>query len=489
MENRDYIVAIDLGSNTVVTVVGTREDDGKIRIVDSEISAVQGMLRGEIKNIEFVAKSIKDTVDAIEGRLGIKIKEAYAGISGQHIRSVKHPYYVFVGRDGEIREEDVQKLHDSMRNVQAPDGETIIQIIPQNYIIDDEEETSNPVGAFGKKLAATFSVIMGDSTAVKRIERAFARTEIGLGGMFLNAVASAEAVASEDEKEEGVAVVDIGGGTTDVTIIQKNIVRHVAVIPMGGNLINKDIRSYGILERHVENLKVKYGSAMRDKVQSEKFITTPGLNARVPKEISFQNLAAIIEARMLDIIDFVKEEIKNSGYEDRLGAGVVLTGGCAQLKDLDALFKSYTGIDVRIATPDVKLTEECLELVNNPALATAVGLLLKGCECGSTRTANRPVASIRQPMRNPFAEPETESNPFAVNDPLGRRTINELYNNDPKKTEDHSGQDDGDGGVNGGVNGYGYDEEPKDQKKKGGLFSKLKHKIDTMFDVIEDNEI
>lgn len=174
MENGDYVVAIDLGTNTVATVVGTRGEGGKVRIIDCEISPVQGVVRSEIKNVELVAQSIKRTIEAIEARQQITIREAYAGISGQHIRCVKYPYYVFVGRDGEIREEDVQKLHESMGNVQAPDGETIIQIIPQNYIVDDEE-TMNPVGAFGNKLEAVFNFVLGDNNAVSRVKRCVAK--------------------------------------------------------------------------------------------------------------------------------------------------------------------------------------------------------------------------------------------------------------------------------------------------------------------------
>ena len=353
VENGDYVVAIDLGTNTVVTVVGTKDEDGRIRIVDREVSPVQGMgmVRGEIKNIELVSQSIKATVAAIEQRQQIRITEAYAGVSGQHIRCVKHPYHVF-SRGGEIRQEDVQHLHDSMRNVPAPEGEKILQIIPQSYVVDDEEETSSPVGTFGTKLASTFNILLGDSTAISRVEMALKRGGIAPLGLFLNAVASAEAVLSEDEKQEGVAVIDIGGGTTDVTVYEKNIIRHVGIVPMGGNVVNKDIRSYGILEKHVESLKTRYGGAMREKAQPDKFITTPGLSAKAPKEISCQNLAAIIEARMQDIIDFAVEEIKKSGYQNKLSAGVVLTGGGAQLRDLDALFKSYTGMDVRVAGPE-----------------------------------------------------------------------------------------------------------------------------------------
>ena len=477
MENGDYVVAIDLGTNTVATVVGTRGEGGKVRIIDCEISPVQGVVRSEIKNVELVAQSIKRTIEAIEARQQITIREAYAGISGQHIRCVKYPYYVFVGRDGEIREEDVQKLHESMGNVQAPDGETIIQIIPQNYIVDDEE-TMNPVGAFGNKLEAVFNFVLGDNNAVSRVKRALQKVEIRQAGLFLNAVASAEAVATEDEKEEGVAVVDIGGGTTDVTVFYKNSVRHVGIVPMGGNAINRDIRSYGILERHVESLKVRYGSARRDQIKTEMSIKTPGLNARMPKEISLLNLAAIIEARMLDIIDFVMAEIKASGCQQKLGAGVVLTGGAAQMKDLDLLFKNYTGIDVRVATPDTVIEPGSIESASNPALATAVGLLLKGLSSGRPVRGSRPQT---RPARQE-AQPELGGNSYgaASTENPQRRTINTLYR-ERKAAADREQEF--------------IDEETQEEpvtgktKKGGGLFGRLKQKIDNMFDVIEDNEI
>ncbi len=379
MENGGYIVAIDLGSNTVTVVVGTKTDDGKIKILDKEISSVQGggMVRGEIKNIDLVSQSIKAAVNAIESRTGIRITEAYTGISGQHIRSVKQPYYVFASRGDEIRQEDVRQLHDSMRNVPAPDGEKILQIIPQNYIIDDKEETANPVGTFGNKLASTFNIILGDTVAINRFEMALKRVNISPLGIYLNAIASGEAVLTPDEKEEGIAVIDIGGGTTDIVVYQNNIIRHVGIVPIGGNAINKDIRSYGILEKHVESLKTRYGEAVRDAAQPDKYITTPGLSAKASKEISAQNLAAIIEARMLDIIDFAIEEIKKSGYHDKLGAGVILTGGGAKLKHIDLLFKNYTGLDVRVAGAESNLEEASLDLAGDPAMATAIGLLIR----------------------------------------------------------------------------------------------------------------
>ncbi|MFR2859447.1 MAG: cell division protein FtsA [Alistipes ihumii] len=483
VENGDYVVAIDLGTNTVVTVVGTKDEDGRIRIVDREVAPVQGMgmVRGEIKNIELVSQSIKATVAAIEQRQQIRITEAYAGVSGQHIRCVKHPYHVF-SRGGEIRQEDVQHLHDSMRNVPAPEGEKILQIIPQSYVVDDEEETSSPVGTFGTKLASTFNILLGDSTAISRVEMALKRGGVAPLGLFLNAVASAEAVLSEDEKQEGVAVIDIGGGTTDVTVYEKNIIRHVGIVPMGGNVVNKDIRSYGILEKHVESLKTRYGGAMREKAQPDKFITTPGLSAKAPKEISCQNLAAIIEARMQDIIDFAIEEIKKSGYQNKLSAGVVLTGGGAQLRDLDALFKSYTGMDVRVAGPEAVLAADSPDEATGPDMSTAVGILAKAFAEGRPSRAARPRTTSARPVSGSYdaAEPKVG---------VSRQKINDLYRNDAGASRY------GQSGLGESVAEEEEEFEPKKAKKqKGsrgpGFFSKIKEKMINMFDEeIDDNEI
>ena len=463
VENGDYIVAIDLGTNTVVAMIGTKGEDGRIRVIDREVSAVQGagMIRGEIKNIDLVSRSIKEAVDAIGERQGIRITEAYAGISGQHIRSVKQPYYVFASRGGEIRQEDVRQLHDSMRNVPAPEGEKILQIIPQNYIVDDEEETANPVGTFGNKLASTFNIILGDSVAINRLEMALKRVDIVPLGLVL----------TPDEKEEGVAVVDIGAGTTDVVVYQKNIIRHVGIIPMGGNVINKDIRSYGILEKHVENLKTRYGEAMRDAAQPDKYITTPGLSAKASKEISSQNLAAIIEARMLDIIDFVVEELKKSGFQDRLAAGVVLTGGGAQLKHVETLFKSYTGMDARVAGAESTLDGESLETAGQPAMATAVGILARAFD---ERAQNKTSRSKQQVVR-----PAREEKPVTEPASPVKRKLNDFYRSGSRPHEEEGA----------GLQDDAYEPEYK-PKRKPGLFSKLREKVINMFDEeIEDNEI
>lgn len=409
------MAAIDLGSSNVVVAVGSRATDGRVEIEEIVISPSAGVTCGEVKNVESAAASIRKAVGLMEDRLGIKITEAYTGISGNHIRCAKHPYFVFVAnRDGEISREDVRKLNESMRNLQAPQGYKLMHIIPQHYVVNDDEEVMDPVGRFGKTLGSTFNLIIGEDTPITRHEKAFQKVEIKQSKLYINPLAMAEAVTFPDEKELGVAVVDIGAGTTDVTIYHDGIVRNVIVIPMGADAINKDIRSYGIMERYVEELKVGYGCAVAEMVDAEKLVKIPGRTPNDHKDISFRNLASIIEARMVDIINYVVDEIKDSGYEGRLGAGIVLTGGASRLKEIKTLFERKTGIEVRLADPNILITEESKAKVDeNPAAAVAVGILWQGMNSG--------VESKVSVRKEPQAEPQAGAG--------GGATINDVYRN------------------------------------------------------------
>lgn len=478
MENKNYVVAIDLGTSNVAVVVGSRGDDSKVHIEDFVIHEMQGVSHGEIKNIEQASKAIKEAVEEIEGRMGIKITEACAGISGEHIQCAKNSYYVYVGSDGEIGEADVQRLTDSMRNVQAPEGKKILHIIPQNYIVNDREEVVNPVGMFGQKLEATFTFILDENQILQRHEKALARLGIRQNRMFLNALVSSEAVALPDEKEIGVAVVDIGAGTVDVSIYYDNIVRYVGVIPMGAEAINRDIRAYGILERYVEELKVKHGSAVSENASAEKIIRVPGRTPRDPKEISFRNLASIIEARMLDIADYVMEEIKNSGYEGRLAAGLVLTGGGAMLKDLDVLFKNHTGMDVRIASAEVSVDDESADAALDPRLSTAIGILMKGF--GQGRQSRVEKAPLRR-----AAEPHAQPQKLREEEPRQQAPLAAAYGTPPVQEPAERQQQAAGADIDEVDEIFGSE----DDGRKRGFFTKVIDYFNKKFDVIDDNEI
>ena len=340
---------------------------------------VKGVAAGRIENIEDVSSVLGKAFEEAGQQAGIRITSAYAGISGDFVRCARHTDYVFVAdpKNG-VSKQDLVGLFDRMRNLQAPDDETIMERIPQNYVIDQNQEVQNPIGSFGAKLSSTFNFILCQRTPIQRLEMALKRVGVELLGVIPNSLATAEAVLSADEKEEGVAVVDVGGGVTDVTVYYRNIVRYVASIPIGASAINHDIRTMGVPERFVENLKQKYGSAVSERVSEEKLIRVTGRTPRESRDILLRNLSTVIEARTMDIIDLVNEELKISGYAGKLGYGIVLTGGSANLKDIDELFRLGTKLDVRVAQPDMNLTEESCAMVNDPTYATVVGLLMRG---------------------------------------------------------------------------------------------------------------
>ena len=405
MEKKSYTVAIDLGSSNVVVAVGSKREDGTLGIEAVVSKPVEGVKAGRIDNIEQAGNAIREAVAEVESTLGVRITEAYAGISGEFVRCARHTDHVFTyDPQNGVNQGDVDALFDRMRNVQAPDDETIMERIPQHYMVDDAEEVRNPVGSFCKRLSSTFNFILCGKTPLQRLDMALRRLGIRMLGVFPNALATPEAVLSSDEKEEGVAVVDIGGGVTDVAVYYRGVPRYVATIPMGASAINRDIRSQSIPEKHVESLKCKYGSAVAELAPEDKLIRVSGRTAREAKDILLRNLATVIEARATDIVEFVQQEIRDSGYAERLAYGIVLTGGSAKLKDLDELFRRVTGMDVRVAVPEAGITEESKEKIADPAYSTAVGILLKGAEQGGCAVVERPAAP-RPEMRQPAPQP------------------------------------------------------------------------------------
>ena len=376
-----YTVAIDLGCSDIVVAVGTKDADGKLNVVDVALKPLSdGVVKGEISNIESVTKALRSTLSDTERRLGITIDEAYASISGQHIQSATSSYFVYVGNDGEVKEEDVRKLKDNMDNVQPPEESMVImERIPQSFTIDNHEQTTSPVGRFGRQLGATFNFIVGNKSSIDRNQKVFDRVGIRRKGYFAAPLASSVAVATEDEKELGVVVVDLGAGTTSVCIWSYNVLRHVAVIPLGMNVINKDIRSASIPDLHIEDLKVAHGYAVASAIPDNlinKTINIPGRTKNEVKQITFRDLSTIIEARVLDIIEYVIGEIKDAGMTDKVPSGIVLTGGGSLLKGIDSLFEERTGYEVRLASADFNISDESKELVSDPRFATAAGLLL-----------------------------------------------------------------------------------------------------------------
>ena len=375
-----YVAAIDIGTTKIVAIVGTKNENGKIEILGLSKALSKGVKRGVVFNIEETVSAIQTTVDDVQKRSGILFSEVFVGIAGQHIKSMKNRGYIMRDNyEDEITKDEVFRLIEDMHKIHIEIGEEIIHVIPQNFIVDNETGIKSPIGICGKRLEANFHIVIGQIAAAKNIERCIRKANLSLKDMILEPLASSDAVLTEDEKEAGVVLVDIGGGTTDVAVYYDNIIRHTAVIPLGGNVVTKDIKEgCAILQRHAEQLKLQYGSALGDIAPEDKVVAIPGISGREPKEISFKSLAYIIQSRMEEIIDFVNFEIQNSGYADKLAAGVVITGGGAMLRHLPQLVKFKTAMDVRIGLPNQHLAGPGKNEINQPMYATSVGLIMRG---------------------------------------------------------------------------------------------------------------
>ncbi|MBP6459377.1 MAG: cell division protein FtsA [Crocinitomicaceae bacterium] len=377
------IVGLDIGTTKIACFVGTMNEHGKIEILSMGKSDSLGVSRGVVSNIDKTIDSIKTAVEEAQSRVegDLIIRIVNVGIAGQHIKSYQHRGMLTRTKvDDEISQKDIDNLIEDMYRLAMEPGEEIIHVLPQEYIVDNEQGIKDPIGMSGVRLEANFHTITGHVSAARNINRCVERAGLKVADTILEPLASAEAVLSEDEKDMGIVLVDIGGGTTDIAIFHEGIIRHTAVIPFGGNVITDDIKEgCAIMKKQAEALKVKYGSALASESQDNEVVCIPGLRGRDSKEISLRNLASIIQARMEEIIEHVYYEIRNSGYEKKLHGGIVVTGGGAQLKHITQLFEFITGMDTRIGYPTEHLgSSNSIENLTSPMYSTGIGLVLKG---------------------------------------------------------------------------------------------------------------
>lgn len=379
------VVGLDIGTTKIACLVGKKNEHGKIEIISMGKSESLGVKRGIVSNIERTVQSIKAAVEEAQNRIDadLIIRVVNVGIAGQHISSIQHRgIYTRKNTETEISQNDINALIDDMYKLVMSPGEEIVHVLPQEYIVDNEQGVVDPIGMMGVRLEANFHIITGQINAAKNIKICVDRAGLQVDDIILEPIASADAVLSDEEKEAGVVLVDIGGGTTDVAIFHDGVIRHTAVIPFGGNVITEDIKEgCTILQRHAEALKVKFGSALASESLETDVVCIPGLRGHAPKEITVRNLASIIQARMEEIIEHVHYEIANSGFEKKLIAGIVVTGGGAQLKHITQLFEYMTGMTTRIGMPTEHLAAtNTIEAITSPTFATGIGLVMKGFE-------------------------------------------------------------------------------------------------------------
>lgn len=385
MEQTNFSVGLDIGTTKIVALVGQINEFNKVEILGVGKSKSLGVHRGVVNNITQTIQSIQQAVDDANTNSGLQISDVVVGIAGQHIRSIQHSDYITrENPESVIDEEDIQRLIQQVYKLVMLPGEEIIHVLPQEYKVDGQGEIKEPIGMHGGRLEANFHVVVGQVSSIKNIGRCIKSAGLNMANITLEPLASSEAVLSYEEKEAGVALIDIGGGTTDLAIFKDGIIRHTAVIPFGGNVISEDIKEgCSIIEKQAELLKIKFGSAWPGENRDTEIVSIPGLQGRDPKEISLKTLSKIINARVVEIIEQVFLEIKNYGHNDqkkKLIAGIVLTGGGSQLKHLKQLVEYITGMDTRVGYPSEHLAGNTQEAVSSPLFATSVGLLMNALE-------------------------------------------------------------------------------------------------------------
>lgn len=424
-----YSVGLDIGTTKIVAIIGRLNEYGKVEVLGMGKSKSLGVHRGVVNNITQTVQSIQRAVEEAEGISGLKISSVVAGIAGQHIRSLQHSDYITRENAEEvINEADLRRLQLQVKKLQMLPGEEIVHVLPQEYKVDTQTEIKEPIGMYGSRLEANFHVVVGQVASIRNIHRCIVSANIGVDDVCLEPIASAKAVLSQEEKEAGVALIDIGGGTTDLAIFKDGIIRHTSVIPFGGNIITEDVKEgCSIIEKQAELLKVKFGSAWPGENKENEVVSIPGLRGREPKEVTLKTLSKIIHARVVEIIEAVFAEIKRYGQDEqkkKLIAGIVITGGGSQLKHLKQVVEYITGMDTRIGYPNEHLAGDSSDEIASPLYATAVGLLMEAIEIQQMKDKERPVVAEPEQTET-VAEQPTPKKSFGG---LFGKTMNQIKN-------------------------------------------------------------
>lgn len=381
-EQQPIIVGLDIGTTKIAAIAGRKNEFGKLEIIGFGRANSNGVKHGQVLNIDETIKAINMALEnCFASNPGLEINEVYVGIAGHHIKSLQtRGDIVRQHTDDEISQREIDQLISDQYKTYIPAGDQIIDVIPQEFTVDNFQNIPNPIGYGGVKIGANFHIITGDKNAIRNITRAVEKSGLKTKDLVLQPLASASAVMGTEDLEAGVAIVDIGGGTTDLAVFYEGILKHTAVIPFGGENITNDIKTgLGVLKTQAEQMKVQFGSALANEARSNAFITIPGLRGMPAKEISVKNLANIIQARMSEIMDFVTYHLKQVGLDSRmLNGGIVLTGGGSQLKHLIQLTEYVTGLNARIGFPTEHLAAGHIEELARPTYSTCIGLILKG---------------------------------------------------------------------------------------------------------------
>jgi cell division protein FtsA len=378
------IVGLDIGTTKIAVIAGRKNEFGKLEILGFGRANSNGVKHGQVLNIDETIKAIRTALEnCLVSNPNLEVAEVYVGIAGHHIKSLQtRGDIVRHNNDDEISQKEIDQLIDDQYKTYIPAGDQIIDVIPQEYTVDNFQNIPDPIGYGGVKVGANFHIITGDKNAIRNINRSVEKSGLKTKDLVLQPLASAAAVMAQEDMEAGVAIVDIGGGTTDLAVFYEGILKHTAVIPFAGENITNDIKTgLGVLKQQAEQMKVQFGSALANEAKQNAYITIPGLRGMPAKEISVKNLANIIQARMSEILDFVTYHLKQVGLDNKmLNGGIILTGGGAQLKHLIQLTEYVTGLNARIGLPIEHLAPGHIEELSRPTYSTCLGLILKGCD-------------------------------------------------------------------------------------------------------------
>lgn len=475
---KNYVVAVDIGSSELVIAVGSMTEGGTINIETVVAEPVTGVSAGMVDNSQTVAEALHRARARAEEEVGVAITDAYVSISGRFVRCARYTDHVFVeDSENRISKHDLVALRERMRNVKAADGEVIMDFFPLCYKSDIGTELKNPVGCYSKQLSSTYNFILCEHVAKDRLRRVFLDAGIKIRDIYAGAAVIADSLVTSDEKEDGVAIVDIGSGVTDVAIYRGGVLCYIASIPMGGSALNTDILGYdkNIPSRMVENLKKQCGSAVV-KLTPDDMIQVRN-RGRAIKPIPRLNLAAVIEARMTDIAEYVWNEVRDAGYAKKLGAGIVLTGGGSNLKNVAELFNIVTEQEVRVACAEIGISTESLEKAASPSYTLAISMLLRGATAGPCpvgvyiRKTAEPKAESVEPQR--VAEPQPAPQPAqqVVTPPTPQpepepqpKAAAPVVEQSPIKGDDN-------------IDGDDIEDGDEDIKRGGGWFKRLGGKI------------
>lgn len=400
-ERNNIVAAVDIGTNTTICLIGRENEGNKTEILGYSMVASAGIRRGVVFNIDETIEAVKNAVNKASAGLDAEIRKLYVNVSGQKLRTVERTLYRSIEAGKIISKADIRSIYEEARSTVQQPGDKIYHVINQSYSVDGETSIHNPIGVAGSELCSEYKLVVGPEIYEEKLRMSLQNAGYELVKAVVSPIASSESVLSDEEKEAGVVVIDLGAGTSSITIYHENVLRFLSVIPFGGNVVTMDIKEgCNILLKHAELLKVQYGAALGDFAPANKVATIPGINGWEPKEISFKTLSYIIQARMEEIVEFIYQQVQKSGYADKLGAGIVLTGGGAKLEGLRQLVRFKTGMDVRIGYPIIGLTIEQEKVLESPQYAGAFGLLKRALRDGNAQNeemVSKPAKKVEKP--------------------------------------------------------------------------------------------